>query len=132
MKYRDIYALFIIHSGDKAPTNHNLVFFLYILLKYRLGAFIDITIPLLPKSEISSYESFSVDVQLGLFLTWLEIPEAGFLVTRLNCPCSEPLFIVTIFNYHLSLTKFRRNTCVNIAGGVLWKKIEKLLSKPRH
>ena len=44
----------------------------------------DSTIPLLPKSEISSLESSSVVVQPGLCGTWSETPKTGFLVTRLK------------------------------------------------
>ena len=40
----------------------------------------DSTIPLLPKSEISS-----VPVQPGLCRTWSETPKTGFLRTRLKC-----------------------------------------------
>ena len=43
----------------------------------------DSTIPLLPKSEISSLLAFSVTVQLGLCRTWSETPKTGFLRTRL-------------------------------------------------
>ena len=47
----------------------------------------DSTIPLLPKSEISSLQSSSVTVQPGLCRTWSEIPKTGFLRTRLIlCP----------------------------------------------
>ena len=45
--------------------------------------YIDSTIPLLPISEISSLWPFSVAVQPGLCLTWLENPKTGFLTTRL-------------------------------------------------
>ena len=41
------------------------------------------TIPLLPKSEISSYWPTSVTVQPVLCLTWSETPKTGFLTTRL-------------------------------------------------
>ena len=41
------------------------------------------TIPLLPKSEISSLKPFSVAVQPGLCRTWSETPKTGFLITRL-------------------------------------------------
>ena len=50
----------------------------------------DITIPLLPKSEISSLKPSSVVVQPGLCRTWSETPKAGFLITRLigiSCFC---------------------------------------------
>ena len=44
---------------------------------------IDGTIPLLPKSEISSLKPSSVAVQPGLCQTWLETPKTGFLMTQL-------------------------------------------------
>ena len=44
----------------------------------------DSTIPLLPKSEISSIKLTSVTVQPGLCQTWSEFPKTGFLRTRLN------------------------------------------------
>ena len=43
----------------------------------------DSTIPLLPKSEISSLYPSSVAVQPGLCQTWPETPKTGFLTTRL-------------------------------------------------
>ena len=43
----------------------------------------DSTIPLLPKSEISSLWPFSVAVQPGLCRTWSETLKTGFLTTRL-------------------------------------------------
>ena len=42
----------------------------------------DSTIPLLPKSEISSIYTYSVVVQPGLCQTWSETPKTGFLTTR--------------------------------------------------
>ena len=46
----------------------------------------DCTIPLLPKSEISSFsEPVSVAAQPGLFWSWSETPKTGFLTTRLIC-----------------------------------------------
>ena len=45
--------------------------------------YIDSTIPLLPKSEISSLQPSSMAVRPGLFGTWSEIPKTGFLITRL-------------------------------------------------
>ena len=45
--------------------------------------FTDGTIPLLPKSEISSLQPSSVAVQPGLCGTWSETPKTGFLRTRL-------------------------------------------------
>ena len=41
------------------------------------------TIPLLPKSEITSLYISSVAVQPGLCWTWLETPKTDFLATRL-------------------------------------------------
>ena len=46
--------------------------------------FIDSTIPLLPKSEISNLWPSSVAVQPGLCGTWSETPKTGFLRTRLK------------------------------------------------
>ena len=43
----------------------------------------DSTIPLLPKSEISSLYPSYVAVQPGLYRTWSETPKTGFLTTRL-------------------------------------------------
>ena len=43
----------------------------------------DSTIPLLPKSGISSVKPSSMAVQPGLCRTWLETPKTGFLTTRL-------------------------------------------------
>ena len=44
----------------------------------------DSTIPLLPKSDISSLYSSSVAVQPGLCRTWSETPKTGFRTTRRN------------------------------------------------
>ena len=46
--------------------------------------YIDSAIPLLPKSEISSFLPCSVPVQPGLCQTWSETPKTGFLTTKLN------------------------------------------------
>ena len=43
----------------------------------------DSTIPLLPKSEITSLQPSSLAVQPGLCRTWSETPKTGFLRTRL-------------------------------------------------
>ena len=40
--------------------------------------YIDRTVPLLSKSENSSFLPFSVAVQPGLCPTWLETPKTGF------------------------------------------------------
>ena len=44
----------------------------------------DSTIPLLLKSEISSFYPASVTVQVGLCKTWSETPKTGFLASRLK------------------------------------------------
>ena len=46
--------------------------------------YIDSTIPLLSKYEISSLYTSSVAVQPGLCGTWSENPKTGFLTTRLK------------------------------------------------
>ena len=45
--------------------------------------YMDSTIPLLPKSEISSLQQSSVAVQPGLCWTWSKALRTGFVVTRL-------------------------------------------------
>ena len=45
--------------------------------------YIDTTIPLLPKSEISSLQPSSVAVQPGLCGTWSKTLKSDFLTTRL-------------------------------------------------
>ena len=50
--------------------------------------YMDSTIPLLPKPEISSFEPASVTVQSGLCQTWSKLPKTGFLVSRLIYVCS--------------------------------------------
>ena len=45
--------------------------------------YMDRTIPLLHKYEISSLQPCSVVVQPGLCRTWSETPKTGFLTTRL-------------------------------------------------
>ena len=44
----------------------------------------DSTIPLLPKSEISSLQPSSVAVQTGLCRTWSGTPKTAFLTMRLK------------------------------------------------
>ena len=44
----------------------------------------DSTIPLLPKSEISSLQPSSAVVQPSLCRTWSETPKTGLLMTRLK------------------------------------------------
>ena len=50
----------------------------------------DCTIPLLPKSEISSLQQSSVAVQPGFCQTWSDSLKTGFLVMRLTlCPTND-------------------------------------------
>ena len=49
--------------------------------------YIDCTIPLFLKSEISSLMQSSVVVQPSLCRTWSETQKTGFLTTRLICHC---------------------------------------------
>ena len=44
--------------------------------------YIDSTIPVLPKSEVSSLKPSSVVVQPGLCPTWWATPKTGFLAMR--------------------------------------------------
>ena len=48
------------------------------------SSYTDKTIPLLPKSEISSLYTSFVAVQPELCRTWLETPKTGFLASRLK------------------------------------------------
>ena len=77
----------------------------------------DSTIPLLPKSEISSLKPYSVIAQPGLCHTWSETPKTGFLTTRLLsnwairkpalCTCQQQrcgsAYACCLDRYHLSL-----------------------------
>ena len=47
--------------------------------------YMDSTVPLLPKSEISCLLLPSVAVQSGLCRTWSETPKTSFLITWLIC-----------------------------------------------
>ena len=57
--------------------------------------FIDSTIPLLSKSEISRLQPSSLIVQPGLCGTWSETPKTGFLTTSLIC--LTPVFCDFLF-----------------------------------
>ena len=67
--------------------------------------YIDMSFPLLPKSEISSLYPSSVAVQPGLCRTWSETPKTGFLTTRLNykyISYHTMIFcVVKIDNFHM-------------------------------
>ena len=66
--------------------------------------YLESTIPLLPKYEISSLKPSSVAVQPGLCQTWSETPKTGFLRTRLIW---ESIFmqvlLVCVFNSYFPL-----------------------------
>ena len=57
----------------------------------------DSTIPLLPKSEISSFKPSSVAAQAGLCRTWSETPKSGFLASRLICSSSQKARLLLFF-----------------------------------
>ena len=62
--------------------------------------YVDSTIPLLPKSEISTLYPSSVAVQPGLSRTWSETPKTGFLTTRLIL---DSLFLAVLYKTTQSL-----------------------------
>ena len=66
--------------------------------------YIDSTIPLVPKYEISSLWPSCVVVQPGLCGTWSETPKTGFLTTRLNLVYFKP----TPVSYHCKLSRVMR------------------------
>ena len=45
----------------------------------------DSSVPLLPKSEISSFLRSSIAAQAGLCQAWSEIPKTSFLASQLIC-----------------------------------------------
>ena len=59
----------------------------------------DSSIPLLPKSKISSLWPSSVTVQPGLCGTWSETPKTGFLTTRLIWACYNEVEVYHIDSY---------------------------------
>ena len=67
----------------------------------------DSTIPLLPKSKISSLKPSSLAVQSGLWQTWSETPNTDFLTTRLKLSFDRILYeyvivwYVFIFSYKI-------------------------------
>ena len=62
----------------------------------------DSTIPLLPRSEISSLWSSSVVVQPGLCQTWSEAPKTGSLTTRFNYEFPNKRKEPIGFDYHIT------------------------------
>ena len=68
--------------------------------------YIDSTIPLLPKYEISSLLPSSLTAQPGLCRTWSETPKTGFLTTRLNYGFSVLYKSVLGFTLVVSALKF--------------------------
>ena len=71
-------AFCICENKDADQLRGNREADLRLCFRYR-----DSTIPLLLKSEISSFQPSSVAVQPGLCRTWSETPKTGFLTTRL-------------------------------------------------
>ena len=67
--------------------------------------YMDSTIPLLPKSEISSLWPSSVAVQPGLCRTWSKTPKTGFLRTRL-----------IYMNLNLQYFLISQNICADLKG----------------
>ena len=63
----------------------------------------DSTIPLLPKSKISSLQPSSVAVQPGFCRTWSEIPKTGFFTKRL------------IFSINKSILRNVKNTNCDVS-----------------
>ena len=69
----------------------------------------DSTIPLLSKSEISSFYPSSDVVQTGLCGTWSETPKTGFLRTRLICISTNNKFIdFVVVKFHATCTYMYR------------------------
>ena len=64
---------------------------------------IDSTMPLLPKSEISSLEPSSVAVQPCVCRTWSETPKTGFLMTQLKYICLSVFKINFLLFYKFTL-----------------------------
>ena len=72
----------------------------------------DSTIPLLPKSEISSLSPSSVAVQPGMRRTWSETPKTGFLRTRLNYVLSfSGLGRESFFCYRVLVIEVHTSSC---------------------
>ena len=68
----------------------------------------DSTIPLLPKSEISSLQPSSVAVQPSLCRTWSETPKTGFLTTRLKWTVKNKANRKLYFLYSVPGKKWRK------------------------
>ena len=63
--------------------------------------FVDSIIPLVFISEISSLYLASLAAQACLYLTWLQTPKTGFLLTRLihcQCQCYHCFIVITRFS----------------------------------
>ena len=68
--------------------------------------YMDSTIPLLSKSEISRLKPSSVAVQPGLCGTWSETPKTGFLITRLILGCNILKYFYNICHVYKKLTEY--------------------------
>ena len=71
-------AFFICENNDADQLRGDPDYDQHLCIRYT-----DSTIPLLPKSEISSLQPSSVVVQPSFCGTWSETPKIGFLTTRL-------------------------------------------------
>ena len=79
-------------------------------------SYTDRTIPLVPKSEISSLPPSFVAVQPGLCRTWSETPRTGFVVTQHICFPPETVISHTTTNLFLHMRKqpvfaYAKTTC---------------------
>ena len=86
----------------------------------------DSAIPLLPKSEISSFYPSSVAVQPGLCRTWSESPKTGFLTTRLIYSCIS-FRSPSMREHSTPATCHLKQSCF---PQPLWRHCSKLLSVP--
>ena len=76
------------------------------------------TILLLPKSEISSLQPYSVVTQPGLCRTWSEAPKTGFLTTRLISHWVIPLALAALLTDRAS--QIPGHTCEYLMLAVYW------------
>ena len=87
----------------------------------------DNTISLLPKSEISSFLSFSETEQTSLCRTWLETPKTGFLASRLNFNSVHSPFVGNIYP-QMKYNKMILFDCTKYVTNLLmvYRKVESL------
>ena len=79
----------------------------------RGNRYTDSTIPLLPKSEISSLFSSSVVVQPSLCRIWSQTPKTSFLTTRLILSYDFTVrALKLLLKFFRSLIKVHAGTCI--------------------